>query len=661
MKNTSSIKRAFLVSFFCFHACLIFSQTSKAIFKSTVSEFLEDGDIIEDQSTIDRMPEGSEREKNRKIKAQQTHDHFINQFKMPIPFDDFKIESKYKYPQLPLSSIGGLVFDNESLPIDNNQIINRRLPQLLISDNLTQVSLETVSDNNYELNINLLSYMNWALKGSAGTEYLGIAKAKTEVAVQKTFDNKRSISVAYGYFKNSLATIFNEVNTTERIAKSNDFAPLFDLWLNYAINPERILNKYVIEGFNALIVEQNTNAVFLGGSNASVMAELNVNIPYLSLNSRTDAKWKKESEMRNKIKTVSVYFNGEPNFVKIPSIEKIYKTWEDITQNTYNDVIYEEGNVLIISNFSNSNPIVRVPFGPLPSTEYKSDIDVRVVASKGNANASYIKAIKINNTNPTTADNVDKGIYYLPISLTIDESMVRSNAKISSNVLISIPIEVFYKKSCIVNGQSKFLSKVYQLNVNLYTGAGVKFSSIKADSVANGINWNGEFLTSQPVEKLELIGIDFGISKLDNYEQVLLEAHELVKDSRNSNKWNLMTKGSLLNSTINFGDMTSATFTFRIVEKVGSLPLTRITKTLRFPLKYEAKSFDVPIEIVRLNIEDLVKLVPDSARISDGRNAKSVLQDTTTSKANKQKVYEELIKRKVIKIEGKNYKIMSSL
>lgn len=620
-------------------------ETAKGICKNSISSFLEDGDIIQKQEDIAGMPLKCKKDKAKQERAQETRDFFISQFKYPDALVDFTVSKELRYQQIPISSLGSFLFPSPSLDQDPQQIINRRLPQLLITNDYSQVSLENPGNNNYQLNVNLLSYMNWALNANVAGGYGDILKVKAETALKKTFQDKRSISIVYGYFQNRLASLFKDVEGTQRITKSKDFAPLFDLWLQYPSLDNDPNNKFVIDGFNALLIQEDRNATLLQANNASAQADANMNFPFLRLKGNAEFDWAHEADLSNNFSKVDLYFNGQPNFTPIPTKKQILETWKYITQDLH-EIVYKEGKFLTISNFLTDDPIVRVIFGPLPSAEYKSDLAVRELSTANQP--TYIQSLTIVD-NPTVQDNnLGNGLYYLSIKVELNKEKIRTDTKINKHLVINTNIEVYYKKPCSIDGRDQYLSIAYPLYISLDTGPTLNITSVEPQIQNSKQNWKINLTASEPITDIQLNKVDFSLPNLVPFAQTIVNSSRISKpDQNNPSQFTIVTSANLLESSQLFGNEIPATFTFSISKDKAAPPILRDSKYSFFPLNYKQDKPGVQ-EIVRSNIDELKTYLPDTVSVFNRQNAKALLLDVNTSDSIKNKVYEELIIKGVI-------------
>lgn len=286
MRKTILSVIAFLV---CNHLHLFAQQDAKQAndyIKQKLTYFLEESEIIPTENECKIGNNDSDNIKKEKNKKKKVRELFLRRYSLPSGFLDFSINTatNLSYKEMPLSALGSMLFDARSLPSDKKTIENRELQTLPIQDDLSQVSM-IPSDNNYKLYITIGSLVNAGIKAGADIEVKDYLKSKLDIVLQKTFENKESVHIAYGRFENELAKLFETVRTKERLGlpEYKDFKPLLELWNIYTIPTNFDKPYYVIKDFTAFIVKRKKESIFFENTDLKSNADLKLSLPFLKL------------------------------------------------------------------------------------------------------------------------------------------------------------------------------------------------------------------------------------------------------------------------------------------------------------------------------------------------------------------------------------------
>ncbi|PMD95546.1 hypothetical protein BWI97_14415 [Siphonobacter sp. BAB-5405] len=303
-----------------------------------------------------------------------------------------------------------------------------------------QISIENPDDNgsNYKLNYTTNKLFQSQIDLSSDLNFQAYYNGKSQFSTGTTKDQTSQISIAAGFFKNKLATIYNKAKYGE--ISSAEFGPLYSLWLKYYDKSAKTDDK-IIGSFYGMSFYTSKGVSTKDEIKFDHQMSSSGKYPFLSYQLDGSVKWGSSSNMKSSTNTFYTYMFEKPNLTTLPTVDDIEKTWKLLSKIT-NPI-----NTLTTKNIPSDQPLLlSVTFGPLPYQDVINLVSLDFDYSKKNmeGNSEYIKSIKLIKDNPISNGN---GYYTFKISIERDEQKIMDDFNSINNIAnISIPFRLFIDK-----------------------------------------------------------------------------------------------------------------------------------------------------------------------------------------------------------------------
>ncbi|MEO9477256.1 MAG: hypothetical protein ABJG41_17050 [Cyclobacteriaceae bacterium] len=624
-----------------FSSVCLAQKPAKEVFEDRLYLFYKDAGILnKSKSEIERMKKSS-----RKKKYTKRYKTYIEAFRIPnvLVNDDFLVTRDNSYPAFPLMDFGSMIFDKKSLDGQRDRILNLEPTTLMIKKNQVYL-IKPSEDNNYNLKVNLSSLMDKALKSEAGGEYEKIFKAEAHVALSKTIEEKKHLSVVYGNFHNDLSRVFEETIRANSLTNYADFSVLYDVW-SLLVNEPQLQDKYIIKHFRGLLIDESKEDAMIIDNSVEAMTQLNVNIPFVKLNSKAESDWSKQSQVGSSYKVSEMFINGAVSFQEIPSPEDIQKTWSNMLLNRGRRVNYPEGKFLSLADFQSSKSTLKILFGPL-SLDIARDLDVRL-----KNDTELIRDVTIHDS-VNDWEKHSSGLYFIPIIFDVNEQFLENSS--DSRFIFDNSIELYLKKIISIGNDNNpiVLKEEFPFRLIIDAGYNLKVESINHDTIGQRNNWKLSVRCADPSKDISLNSIDFGNPKLNSFgESQFISDLSFTRNPSNPSIWDVEFSAELFPERIASPNV-AALLNLEVLTSTNQI-VPRTLRVSRFNIESSARANEETSSVViSTDFEDLAKILPDSITF-DSVKVNTMFSDSEVPFISKLKAKEKVLESGII-VENKN-------
>ncbi|MEQ9403562.1 MAG: hypothetical protein RIM99_08260 [Cyclobacteriaceae bacterium] len=694
MKTKLSLSFGLITFFFC-NSLIGTAQQTKSndinkVVESRIEFFLTDGKLIKTLEEINKIyaddneppvPEKKKREKQNtyekriekwekdtrskwqeRIEALEAREFYFKEYGIPSSFaTGFSVNEQTQLMEAKWNSLGSRVFPTKALTKKSSEI--KSLDLLMVMEGYNQLNMPNHNPNNYQLNINYLNVVKKGMEVAASTKVKKYAEASADVAIKSAFSKNVNLNMAYGTFKNELAKTFQEVNDLTDLRDYKNFAPLFDLW---KMNESKEIKGFIIDEIDGLLIYEERDNQFLKGNDVNTYAKLNLNVPFLNLSSSGSYNWKKSNEVGATSKTLDLYIK-DVRFEEIPTPQRILKVWERISDNRSKSLRYKSGSsILIVDNYESDDIIVQADFGPVPNSQYiKNNLKAKVINDKNSMNGDFISSVEVINEEWEKSSNYG---YWVDMKVLLNVSKIASSDDIEDEIIIKVPIELYYDVPVEINKKKAYLSQQFNLIARISTGPRIAYRYLEHKSEDNKDNWMLTFESTDEISDLKLVNIDFNIDGIEDYEEEIVNRHKSEKSNTLKKTWVINSNNSYFTpeSGIDIPDVLQGDFSLSFSSETNSIPLLRKVHFYDFPITKKAvisktnESKDVvnAKRIIRSEKSEVYAMLPENTVFDDGSSIKDLIDGKFSSE--KEVFYlEELIEKGLIRKTEAGYEIIA--
>ncbi|MEQ8470377.1 MAG: hypothetical protein RIC35_04295 [Marinoscillum sp.] len=291
-----------------------------------------------------------------------------------------------------ISKFGSFLISEDELSSFNKyQFTTNGLPELLVQADGNQLATSPGSDN-FRINLSQSYLMSLVNNTDIDVDASVFASSASNV-FEKESGSHKTLNYAYGNYQNSLANIFNKVNSNNHL-KDEEFMALLNLWNIYSSDSNYYVNdNYLLQNFRGLMITEDYSFNKVVSNDLTSRSTMNLNpIPFLKSSASVDFASYHTNSTNSVIMNVDVFIT-EPitasNFIKMPKPDRI--AWY-YNRETYDKYVKFTDRSYIDLN-SRDAQVIYIKFGPLPLEE---NIANRIKVNFGHLEKEFRKKLANN-------------------------------------------------------------------------------------------------------------------------------------------------------------------------------------------------------------------------------------------------------------------------